>query len=633
MHLFKKKPKPTQGQSAVFAGKGILPEPADPKNPISPENPAPGNPLQGAPIQGNLNGSFNLLAQIQQTLGEDYTDQLFSDETDAPFVDSLDAKQLLTQDADGSDAGLHALGPESRLSQSCLWEMHEAYYARLGVSAWDGVVPCFVTTSAFIAEAYGEMIINFLQDYDEHLDRAEPVYIVEMASGVGRFSFLLMKELEAKLAYFSRLKDLEIRYIMTDFTENNLNYWRQHEKFQPYIEKGMLDFAVFRPEEETSLHLLHSGKKLSAQSIHNPLIAIANYFFDSIRQDIFRVSNHTLQEGLVTLARQLPENGSLPPTDDPPPFSEIKARYRYQDVSPGHYYDQLSFNGILQEYKDTVKNGTIIFPVGALRVIRNLQTLSNGNLVLLSSDKAFAAKEHMLLYNRHDFAAHGSFSYMVNYDAIGRYFANQGGVYFPSANWGVSVQTVCCIATRKQGVPMERMKYYFDRQLNMANPISSIARILPDEGNGLSRLLAFLRVSLCDPRVFCGFARQIVDFLPSATLEEKHDLLRLMELCGEKYYFYRGERNLPYWFAEIYYHLNLQEKSLHYLEEAMKGYAEYRWEYCYLKGRCHEKLNQWPQARQAYEEALSLKPDYEESRMALEGIRCLSIGESTADSC
>jgi tetratricopeptide (TPR) repeat protein len=568
------------------------------------------NPL----IQGlsqSLSQGWHLLNPGEQSQ-DDMTDWLFSDETpDAAIKFQNSLSESKSQLPEFQPV---ILGPEARLSECKLWQLHEEYYARMGVSAWDGMVPNFITSSAYIAEAYAEMIVAFLQDYYSHLVLDEPVYIVEMATGVGRFSHLLIQELEKKLSLFSRLKLLKIRYIMTDFTESNVNYWRQHEKFQPFVAKGMLDFAVFRPEEETSIHLSVSGQTLSPGMIHNPLIGVANYFFDSIRQDVFQVNSERLFEGLVTLERKITDEQQM---NTPVEFSELNVHYRYNELPDANYYDCMHWNGILEEYRREIQ------PIGGLRVIRNLQTLSNHNLVLLSSDKAYAAVEHMLLEPQHHFAVHGSFSYMVNYDAIGRYFKNSGGRYFSPKSWASSLMTVCCVQTRQPQCMLEHLNYYFDQKMDVPQPITSLTLMLPEEANGLNHLLALMRLTLADPRIVAMLAKQVVDSLPKASVAQRHDLLQIMDMAWQKYFFFRGERNLPYWFAELYYHLNLQEKSLACLDEAMKGYDEYAWEYCFMKGRCYEKLNQWKMAEEHYKQALALNPDYQQAYVALNDLKCL----------
>ena len=57
---------------------------------------------------------------------------------------------------------------------------------------------------------------------------------------------------------------------MTDFTESNLKYWDTHPALQHYLENGMLDFAIFNMEEDTTLKLRKAGTVLTEGSMINP---------------------------------------------------------------------------------------------------------------------------------------------------------------------------------------------------------------------------------------------------------------------------------------------------------------------------------------------------------------------------
>lgn len=573
-------------------------------NPLGNSVPADQSPEQ--PMEAEKQALYNQLKMSDQDM-------------EAWMFGDRDLESIINEPEESFPQTL-TIGEECRLSESELWPLHEQYYANMGVSAWDSMVPCFITSSAYIAESYAEMILAFLEDHHAHLDFNEPLYILEMATGVGRFSHLLIRELESKLACFSKFANLEIRYLMTDFTENNVNYWRQHPKLQPYFESGRLDCAVFRPEEDSEIRLMVSGQDLAPGCLKNPLIAIANYFFDTIRQDMFQIKDHSLQEGLVTLERDVLSQDQKRTF---PEFGQIRPVYRYNPVSSEGYYPEPEFNRILAEYERDVECGTVILPVGALRVLRNLQALSGDNLVLLSSDKAYAELAHMLLYRQHNFAVHGSFSYMVNYDAVGRLFKNSNGWYFFHNHWSSSLATVCCVATRQPQEKLERLQYYITQHLNVSNRITNTMNASVDEASGMEWLLACVRMSLGDPRAFCNAAPRIITELPNATIEQKHDLILLMKMASDKHFFYRGEKNLCYWMAEVYFHLGLHHEALKYLHEALTGYTEFVWDYYYMIGRSHEKLNQWDLALDFYRQSISIKPDFDNAFRALKNLETL----------
>lgn len=89
------------------------------------------------------------------------------------------------------DADYVVVDQEKRLSESIIWRMLENFYDTASISAWNQI-PFYPTSNPFIAEAYAELIVSFLKDYRAHFDRNEPVYIIEMASGSGCFSFYLL---------------------------------------------------------------------------------------------------------------------------------------------------------------------------------------------------------------------------------------------------------------------------------------------------------------------------------------------------------------------------------------------------------------------------------------------------------
>ena len=73
-----------------------------------------------------------------------------------------------------------------------------------------------------------------------------PFYVMELGTGSGKFSFYVIKHLN-ELVQESGL-DFCFTYVMTDFTENNLAYWKTHPALMPYVEQGCLDFAIYNGE-------------------------------------------------------------------------------------------------------------------------------------------------------------------------------------------------------------------------------------------------------------------------------------------------------------------------------------------------------------------------------------------------
>src|SRR6185295_12197231 len=86
------------------------------------------------------------------------------------------------------------LEENQRLSRSLLWRLQRNYFEQRGIEAWSsGAVPHHITSSPFIADAYARVVMGFLRDWST-LDHSQPVHIVELGSGSGRFAYSFLKK-------------------------------------------------------------------------------------------------------------------------------------------------------------------------------------------------------------------------------------------------------------------------------------------------------------------------------------------------------------------------------------------------------------------------------------------------------
>src|SRR6185369_7456867 len=302
------------------------------------------------------------------------------------------------------------LEENQRLSRSLLWRLQRNYFEQQGIEAWrSGAVPHHITSSPFIADAYARVVMGFLRDWST-LDCGQPVHIVELGSGSGRFAYSFLKKF-LNLHRNSVLKTIPIRYVMTDFTESNIEHWRTHPSLVPFIKEGLLDLARFDLESDVQLELLYSGDVLSTDTLRNPLIVISNYVFDSTPQDAFVAAEDELFELLITLTT--PQNESDPADPDILSRIEISA---IENSIDGNYYEDLRWNRILLDYKQRLSGASFLFPTSALRCINNLHCLSGGRMLLLSGDRGYSRDEELNLgRGTPALAMHGSFSMMVDY--------------------------------------------------------------------------------------------------------------------------------------------------------------------------------------------------------------------------
>jgi hypothetical protein len=307
------------------------------------------------------------------------------------------------------------LETDKPLSKSLLWELQNRAYTQFGIDAWSREgVPFYLTSNPFIAKQYAHIVLGYLRDNLETLDQSLPLYILDLGAGTGRFAYLFLKKLTLYLQQLS-LEKIPIRYVMTDISPANLEFWQHHPKLQPFFEKKILDCAYYDYAQETPIQLMRSCEVLTSE---NPIILIANYFFDTIPQDLFRIKEGRLEEGRVTLSVE----GKVDPHSlDPSWINRLKASYSYVPLNDSSKSDPL-----LQEYRDL--DGSFLFPVGALQSIRYFEKLSLNRLLLIAGDQGVCTPQQIRRWGEPKIALHGTFSISVNYHAIGLYFRSRGGV-------------------------------------------------------------------------------------------------------------------------------------------------------------------------------------------------------------
>lgn len=374
-----------------------------------------------------------------------------------------------------------------------------SFYDRKGVESWSqGIVPHFITCNAFIGRAYAQVLQGYLRDCAKKarengpvcsaLDPSEPLYIIELGAGSGKFSFFMLKALEE----MRELLDFpfeKIVYVMTDFTKNHFNFWETHPGLHKYIAQGSLDLAIFDAVHDSVIRLSHAGTVLAPGSVKNPMCLIANYLFDTLCHDVFQIDGGVLKEGLISVgSKQAQEPDPL----DPEIIKRFHNLFKYQPVTPDYYAhthqpahrpghapmgsppssseplsagtngssdreDSLHLDRILHWYRDyfgrSSTGGSFLFPIGALRALRRLLAFSNDRGLVISGDKGSnQAEQFRGLVDPH-IAVHGSFSVMVNYHAIGLYFISRGGFALHNPQEDASLKVSAFVLSGRAGPP------------------------------------------------------------------------------------------------------------------------------------------------------------------------------------
>lgn len=508
-----------------------------------------------------------------------------------------------------SDSVLQGQG---RLSDSVIWSLQRAFYETEGPSAWKPKgIPFWMTSNTFFARALARVVLAFLRDLaaarPPALDPGAPLYVLELASGSGQFAFLFLKRLQELKRTVPGLEGLDVRLVMTDFTDSNVNVWRGHERFRPFVEQGMLDFARFDLERDHELHLIESGQKLAAAGLRNPLVVLANYAFDSTLQDVFKVDHQTISQDLVTTMVK----GEGPEGPGDPGFLErIRLRFEALPMAAAYYDDPIS-NRVLEGYRATLGDTTFLFPVGALRCLRRLLDLSGNRLFLLCGDKGVAHEEKLRHLGDPIMTLHGGcFSFSVNLHAIGMYFREAGGVAMHATQHAPDFQVSGYVSGFAEA-DLTETRQAFQDQIDDFGPAEffTLVKSLCDtyESPPLEMLLAILKLCDGDAEVVYVFRDLLVKRAREAGPVQRQDLRRVLARAWEG--FYPLHKDLAFQLARICIAMSEAGDALRYCEASRRVFGdshltELMMAYCHcMQGRNVEGLR-------CAEQALALQPDY-----------------------
>lgn len=507
-----------------------------------------------------------------------------------------------------------------RLSRSVLWRLQRAYFERAGVDAWrTGQVPHYITSNPFVAASYARVVLGYLRDLAASGGRAagEPLTIVELGAGSGRFTYHFLEKLLA--APRSPLLDgAAVRYVMTDVSPRNLAFWRAHPQLQRFFAAGVLDLALFDAERDEALTLQIAGTTLSPGAPASALVVIANYVFDGLPQDAYLLRDGVLHESRVSLAA--PGDTGL---EDPGLLGRVEVAFEHVAVAGTPDLDP-DFCFLLDEYQATLSDGALQLPTASLACVRALSRLAGGRLLLLSADKGYCREEDLLYRTDPEITRHGCVSLMVNYHALGRYVERLGGrALFPPQR-----SSSLCVGA-----------FLLDAPAGGAETAAAFAEAAagfgPDDwfamkkgveaARGemdLTHLLAALRLSGPDGKVLMDVFDRLMALAPEASAEERRASFALSRRVWEMHYHLGEERDLAF-------HLGVWMRELGYLAEAI-GFFERSLSLhgstpatAYNLAYCHFGQQRGAEALRWIEEALAGAPDLPGGRALRTEIRAV----------
>ena len=454
---------------------------------------------------------------------------------------------------------------------SLLWQINREYYQHAGIEAWtSGLVPHHLTSNAMVGKTYASLILGLLTDLALEGKNKEKVYIIELGAGHGRLGFYILQELEI-MAEQSAIELPPYCFVLSDIVQKNLAFFNDHENFQCYFQKGQLDLAYLDAMVDEDIVLEKSGVVLSKGKLGQPVVVIANYFFDSIPQHLFYLRQGTIASCQVALEADVPVNGAETGTLLP----HLRLRY---DTRPAAlpYFNEHITDQVLSGYVQTMQETCLLFPLAGMSCLTRMRQLSTAGAMVLTMDKG----NHLASLLDHrpmpDYVTHGSFSLNVNYHALAQYTQLTGGTaLFPEAS-NFNLELGCLL--------------WLDDRNDWKSTLAAYTRFVddygPDDFFSLTRMvypladkltlrdtIALLRLSGYDSVFFINLLPWFKQQVKQVTYPERSRISETLLKVWKRYFHLNDNLDLAFEMAGIFYDLGYYDQSLQFFGHSEKRYG------------------------------------------------------------
>ena len=463
-----------------------------------------------------------------------------------------------------------------------MWHELRDFYESEGVNVWSNDhLPFFATNNPALARTYTDLFTSFIEDCAKQglLNQDEPVYFVELGGGMGRLAYLIL----VRLSQIASALPFEVKYLLTDYSKSNVEHYRHHEKLVPFLENGMLQVQSYDAEGSDRLDL----------PPNNPVFVIANYLFDSLSHDGFRVHDGRLYEARCIRSGDGEVELNFPPVE-------------------GKAYSEDLYNAVLEGYKATLGNTHFPFPIGPLRCLESLSKQSNRRVGMVMADKALRSLEELLGFESLPVQKHDrGFSMSVNCHALDQVWAQQGGFVIHSAprSHPLNLAFYAKGLTREQAPRFERV---FREQVDGFGPLDYLdfrKQILATGRKTLSLCLQLLRMSNWDAELFYELSNLIGETSLGAPIQQQRELYDVMVRCWGNFFPIGDQRDVPFAVARVLACINQFDQAIDFYGESLRLYGGKALTHHNI-GLCHYNAGRLEDAQASFQRALGMDKNY-----------------------
>ena len=474
-------------------------------------------------------------------------------------------------------------------SESHIWQLNRDFYHERGILAWsDNIVPHHMTSNSKVGKTYAELIFGFLKDVATKKESESIVYILEMGAGHGRLAFHILNHLE-KLLVNTAAKTAKYCYILSDIVEDNLAFFDNHPQLQDYLQKGLLDTAYFNASESQEIVLRKSKKTINPGALKQPILAIANYFFDSIANDLFYIEDQIISNCSVSIqSKEDPKN-----TTAEEQIKSMEISYQKEEQSTPFYKNPV-LNDLLERYRSLLKKSYLFFPEKAIKCIQNLRNFSQQGLILLTMDKGFHEARDIMNKSEPDIVTHGSFSFWVNYHAFNLYCEHQGGkALFPSfSNFHLEIG---CLLFLPESDTYTETHAAYEQFVNDFGPddFNSIKRMayFNMAQLKLTELIALYRLSAYDATFFIKLLPRLKQVLKTISFNERKRIAQTFHCIWELYFNINEPLDLAYELGGLFYDLGFYPEALTHFQYSVDSFGT-KADIFYNQALCYYQLKE-----------------------------------------
>lgn len=511
-----------------------------------------------------------------------------------------------------------------KFSESEIWRWQYTYYQERGPDAWrSGEVPQYITTNPYAAHLYAQLVISFLRDIAANSPHREPVMIIELGAGPGRFAYHFLKQLYP-VWHAEKDKLPPFQYVMTDFARSNIDAWKQHPRLQGFEQMQVLDYAYFNAVQPAALQLERSGKRVDFQGLTQPVVVIANYFLDSLPQDLFYTEEQDLYMVEVESVMQKQE-GSKGAGEK---IAAIDITETGKTIINEPYYPEPSFNNILEQYVQYSREPRyFLFPHTGLRCLAQLRSFSQQGCLLVTADKGFNRINEIWQEKFPKAVWHGAASYNVNYHAFQSLVeAGSGRAFFPT-HFHESIMLGCLLWLHKADQYPRTVACY---QGNMDRFGSDDFYILRKHLVHYRSLLhwreifSLLRMSYFDAEIFAQLVPDMKRILPEISAVDRWNFLQLIPMVWDMYYPLSEPTDLGFDIGVLLMELGFHEAAIPYFRASQEWYGTEAAQQ-YNLAICYWHCRQTDRARLILEEACTRFPEDEKLKKGWEELNAFIL--------